>query len=67
MMSVTTADDDSDALEKLLVALPEREIFAISGATRQGIDPLLEELWRMLQEEGAASESQHGDVPPHVI
>jgi len=42
------ATDDGDALDKLMEALPEREIFAISGATRQGIDPLLEELWRML-------------------
>jgi GTP-binding protein len=42
------ATDDNDALDRLLQALPEREIFAISGASRQGIDPLLEELWRML-------------------
>ncbi len=41
------ATDDS-ALEKLMDELPEREIFAISGATRQGVEPLLEEIWRML-------------------
>jgi GTP-binding protein len=42
---------DSDALEKLMNELPGKEIFAMSGATRQGVDPLLEELWRALQEE----------------
>src|SRR3954471_18012102 len=39
---------DSIALEKLMNDLPDREIFAMSGATRQGVEPLLEELWRIL-------------------
>ena len=39
---------DSDALEKLMNDLPDQEIFAISGATRQGVEPLLEELWKTL-------------------
>src|SRR5881394_3455873 len=39
------ATDDS-ALETLLNELPDREIFAISAATRDGVDPLLEEMWR---------------------
>ena len=39
-------------LEKLLEKLPDdREVFAISGATRAGVEPLLEELWRMLHAE----------------
>jgi len=51
------ATDDNSALEDLMQALPEREIFAISGATRQGVDPLLEELWRMLKEEPSAQQT----------
>jgi GTP-binding protein len=39
---------DSEALEKLMNDLPDREIFAISAATRQGVEPLLEELWKTL-------------------
>src|SRR3954470_6566810 len=45
------ATDDNAALEKLMQDLPDREIFAISGATRQGVDPLLQEMWRILVEE----------------
>src|SRR3954470_2972799 len=45
------AIDDNAALEKLMQDLPDREIFAISGATRQGVDPLLQEMWRILVEE----------------
>ena len=42
---------DDTVLAKLIESLPDdREIFAISGATRQGVEPLLEELWRMLKE-----------------
>ena len=41
---------DDEALNKLQNDLPDMEIMAISGATRQGIDNLLETLWRMLHE-----------------
>jgi GTP-binding protein len=41
---------DSEALDKLLQELPEKEIFAISGATRSGVDSLLETLWKRLQQ-----------------
>ena len=44
---------DDEALERLMSELPEKEIFPISGATHQGVDSLLETLWRMLQEERA--------------
>jgi len=46
---------DNEALDALMEALPDKEIFAISGATRQGIDSLLETIWRALHEkpEGA--------------
>jgi GTP-binding protein len=55
------ATDDSDALDKLMTAIPDKEIFAISGATRQGVEPLMEELWRMLRE--AESEQQDAAEP----
>jgi GTP-binding protein len=43
------ATDDS-SLPSLIEKLPDnREIFAISAATRAGVDPLLEEVWRMLK------------------
>jgi GTP-binding protein len=41
---------DDEAITKLQNDLPGLEIFPISGATRQGIDNLLETLWRMLHE-----------------
>ncbi|HEY7089965.1 MAG TPA: GTPase ObgE [Tepidisphaeraceae bacterium] len=41
---------DDEAITKLQNELEGVEIFPISGATRQGIDNLLEELWRMLHE-----------------
>jgi GTP-binding protein len=41
---------DDEALEKLMSALPEKEILAISGATHQGLEQLLETLWSMLYE-----------------
>jgi GTP-binding protein len=39
---------DDGAIDKLRDELSDVEILAISGATRQGIDNMLEELWRML-------------------
>jgi GTP-binding protein len=41
---------DSEAIEKLRDALPEKEIFAISGVSREGVEPLLETIWRLLKE-----------------
>ena len=61
------ATDDNAALEKLMQDLPDREIFAISGATRQGVEPLLEELWRMLaeeQKEPAAADTGESSIQP---
>jgi GTP-binding protein len=40
---------DESALARLRQELPGKEIFAISGATRQGVDPMLEALWKKLQ------------------
>jgi len=41
---------DNDALDKLMGELPEKEILAISGASHQGVEQLLETLWSMLHE-----------------
>jgi GTPase len=42
---------DDEPLTTLIDKLPpDRAILAISAATRQGLDPLLEELWRRLKE-----------------
>lgn len=39
---------DDEAIDKLREELPDVPILAISGATRQGTDNLLEKIWRML-------------------
>jgi GTP-binding protein len=53
---------DDEALDALLQQLPDREIFAISGATRQGVESLLETIWRSLRDGGDAIEAkQSGD------
>src|SRR5688572_9803924 len=44
-------DDDTTALDALMDALPEKEIYPISGVSRQGVEALLETLWSILQEE----------------
>jgi GTP-binding protein len=44
---------DSEALEHLQAELAGKEIFAISGASHQGVQPLLDRLWQVLQEEKA--------------
>src|SRR5687768_12680391 len=41
---------DDDALARLRSELPDKDIFPISGVSRQGVDPLLERLWTILQE-----------------
>jgi GTP-binding protein len=46
---------DDDAITKLRDELTDVEIFPISGATRQGVENLLETLWRMLQEDASAA------------
>jgi GTP-binding protein len=47
---------DNEALDKLMAALPDEEIFPISGVSRQGLESLLETVWQMLQEQAAAPE-----------
>ena len=45
---------DDSALEKLRRELPDKDVLAISGVSRRGVDPLLEKLWNILAEEQAA-------------
>jgi len=42
--------DGQTAFEALKAALPDKQIFPISGATQQGITPMLEKLWVRLME-----------------
>src|SRR5437762_7219726 len=44
---------DDESIQKLRRDLPDKEIFPISGVSRQGLEPLLERLWRVLREEKA--------------
>jgi GTP-binding protein len=44
---------DDEAIDHLMAELPDKEIFPISGATHQGVDSLLETLWKIVQEEKA--------------
>jgi GTP-binding protein len=54
---------DSEALQKLRADLPSVEIFPISGVSRQGIELLLETLWKMLHTERAAGRVSHIGSP----
>jgi GTP-binding protein len=44
---------DSEAVDALRAELPGLEIFPISGATRAGVEPLLERVWTVLEERKA--------------
>ena len=39
---------DDAALQTLREALPDKTVLAMSGATRQGIEPVLEAVWALL-------------------
>jgi GTP-binding protein len=39
---------DEEALTKLRAELPDKEVLALSGATRQGVDAVLEAVWKKL-------------------
>ncbi len=39
---------DNDAIDRLRRELPGKQIFPISGVSRQGVEDLLEALWRIL-------------------
>jgi GTP-binding protein len=45
------AGDDASALDELMDELPEKEIYPISGVSRQGVEALLGTLWSINQAE----------------
>ncbi len=47
---------DNDALAGLRKKLKGKEVFAISGVSRQGVEKLLEEIWMIVQEYKAKEE-----------
>jgi GTP-binding protein len=57
---------DDKALKKLKRSLKGKEIFAISGASHSGVQPLLERLWQVLQENKTeeADQENEGAVAP---
>ena len=64
-------EDDTTALDALMDALPDKEIYPISGVSRQGVEALLETLWSILADEkDRAALAQAPPVvmptPPHL-
>ena len=57
---------DDEAIDHLRAELPDKEIFAISGASHQGMQPLLERLWQVLQDE-KASHAAAGPAPAESL
>jgi GTP-binding protein len=55
---------DNDALDRLREELPGKTIFPVSGATRHGTEPLLEQLWKVVHEERNRDEfEEKPDLP----
>jgi GTPase len=57
---------DDEAIDKLMTELPDKTIYAISGASHKGLEPLLEAAWKVLQEE-KESQKPTSTVPWHPI
>jgi GTP-binding protein len=55
---------DDEALNHLMDELPDHEIFPISGATRQGVDSLMETVWRLLHADVSARADPVGSTAP---
>ncbi len=51
---------DDEAIEHLRSELPGKEIFAISGASHQGLQPLLQRIWEIVQE-GRATQAANAE------
>ena len=49
-------ETDPEILERIQKELAGHEIFPISGASHQGLQPLLERLWQILQDEKAGEQ-----------
>jgi len=61
---------DDEALTKLHAELPDKQIFAISGASHQGVQPLMDDLWKIIRDmkaeaaEKAATEMPGSEISP---
>jgi GTP-binding protein len=64
------ADDDTSALDALMEELPEKEIYPISGVSRQGVEALLGTLWSVVQDQKERDKPAPPPVappiPPHL-
>jgi GTPase len=49
---------DNDAIDRLRRDLPDRQVLAISGVSRQGVEDLMESLWHIVRQESASVEPQ---------
>ena len=61
---------DDEALEHLKQGLGEKEVFPISGVSHQGLEALMDRLWRILKETGTeslpAADPQDEDEAPKL-
>ena len=58
---------DTEAIDQLRAALPGQEIFPISGSSHQGVQPLLDRLWNVLQEEKAKAIPEEEEDEPEEV
>jgi GTP-binding protein len=54
---------DSEAVDKLRAALPGKTVHLISGVSRQGLDPLLEQVWTVVKRQ----REEHPAEPARTI
>jgi GTP-binding protein len=54
---------DDEAIDHLKKELAGKELFAISGASHQGLTPLLERLWTIIQDERASELAEGSKLP----
>jgi GTP-binding protein len=57
---------DQDAIERLRRELPGKQIYAISGASHQGVEDLMESLWHIMREEEANQPLPEPAAPPRI-
>jgi GTP-binding protein len=64
-MDLAPDEEGKQAVERLRQELQDGEVLAISGATRRGIEPLLERVWAVLQEERSRA-NPSADTPAEL-
>ena len=53
---------DNEALDRLKAELPDRKIYAISGASHLGVSDLMETLWHIMREEEARQPAEEQKI-----